>query len=115
MPAFTSILAGAALAASAGGTAYNIVKSNQAADDAKKQAEEQAAKQAQLEAEAKKRAADEESLAASTAARDQARSRQKRMASGAQGRQSTLLTGPLGITGAEGAGQAAGGKTLLGS
>jgi hypothetical protein len=52
-----------------------------------------------------------ESQANAIAVRDAARNRQRAMAAGAQGRRSTMLTGPLGVAG-DASGER---KTLLGS
>jgi hypothetical protein len=83
------------------------------------QAEEsarQAAAQNALLAEARQRQVDEGILGISTASQAEARRRQRSKAALAQGRRSTILTGPLGIPGS-GFGMSGsnfGGKTLLG-
>jgi len=103
----------ATVAVAAGSTAYSINQSNKQKDAAKANIEQQESRQKKLEDDAKARAANEESLAATQAARDAAGKRTRLAAANNQGRSSTILTSPLGITGDAAAPQT-GGKTLLG-
>jgi hypothetical protein len=97
--------------ASVGGTAYGIKKTVDAKNDAQDAAKEQKEQQAKLEAELK----DKELKDQSTDAMLKTRNRQKSLAAGAQGREGTILTSPLGVSDASGAAPGAAGKTLLGA
>lgn len=84
--------------ATAGASVYQTTESNKAAKKAQGFQEEQAAKQDALLKEANDKVGADKALAESNAARDAARTKQRNAAAAAQGRQSTLLTGPLGVT-----------------
>ena len=104
-------LTAAVIGAAVLGTGTALYTSNQSSSQAKKLAGQQQENQNRLENEAKSRIAGQESEANAINVRDQARRRQAGLAAGAQGRQDTILTGPLGVTG-----EAPGGKkTLLGT
>lgn len=96
-----------AAAATVGTSAYSTVQSNKAGKRAENAANDQAQAQKKLLDEAAQKSANDESIAN----RDAAREKQRRAALGAQGRNSTLLTSPLGTVGQP----SAVGKTLLGS
>lgn len=70
-------------------------KAKRAAEDAMNRQTEEGNR---LSQEARDRQANEESAAANAAAQAQARARQRALSAGAQGRNSTILTSPLGIT-----------------
>ena len=114
MAAISSILAGIGAAASAGTTIAGVVEKNKANAAQEQALKEQKESQARLEQEAKDRQANEEAnaLKAKENAALRAASKKKQLAT--QGRSSTLLTGPLGLTGASTSG-GGGGKTLLGA
>lgn len=104
MPAIA--LAGAALALSAH-------QGEQAAESRRKQEQVQRGqqeKQDKLYAEAEQKESEQVETDKVETDRSKIRSRQKRLASNASGRSSTLLTGPLGVTGDSAGGQ----KSLLG-
>lgn len=90
-------------------------------DEAKKKADDAIAAQNTKQEELLQKQTDftakQESNANLIATRDQAKARQKQMALGAQGRQSTILTSPLGVAGSsdQSAGAYAPKKTLLGT
>ena len=93
------------------GAGASLYASNKASNEAKSAMAEQSASQARLESEITSRRANEESEANAINVRDAAKRRQAGLAIGAGGRQDTILTGPLGVTG-----EAPGGKkTLLGT
>ena len=114
MPAVSSVIAavaaGVALTGSA--VAYEAASSDARdnANDAKRQAAEQNAKLLQSQ---RDQVTKEENIASQTKMREQSMARQRALASKAQGRSGTILTSPLGVTGA--APNAAGGKTILGT
>jgi hypothetical protein len=108
-------------AAAAAGTSYSIVSANDAADQADAAAAEQKKQQDKLLAEQKKQSDlakaqidNETNAALNLKNRDSAASRAKALAMNAQGRSSTILTGPLGVPNAGGQPGSAPGKTLLG-
>jgi Flp pilus assembly protein TadB len=107
MPAATTIAVLAATAVAAGGTAYQMSESSKARKEARDATSRQERRQLQLEAEARTRAEQEEAQMGQS----KAKARQKALAAGATGRRDTILTGPLGVPGADTSG---GGKTLLG-
>lgn len=92
---------------------YTESVTSDARDEAFEQKKKTEEKQTALVAETK----DREKVEEVTQQRSNARLRQRALASGTQGRSSTILTSPLGIPGGSGAGgqPAPGGKTLLGS
>lgn len=97
-------------------TGVAIHNANEAKDQAKAQADKQEATQNQLIQDAKdqqQQQKDEENAANVNSEQVRARNRQRMLASGSQGRQSTILTGPLGIPG-DAAPAPAAGKSLLG-
>jgi hypothetical protein len=101
-----------ALVLGGGFAAKSVSDSNKAQKQAGAAAQEQATKSAQMEADFRKQQSDKESSTAMKTTRDAARNRQKAIAAGAQGPQSTILTGPMGNPGDyQGGGQ----KTLLGT
>lgn len=100
-----------AIAATAAATGYQINRANKARRDANQQrSEEQRRQDAQQNAETA-RVKKEEDEGNIRKQRLDARKRQRRVASAGQGRQDTILTGPLGGEGGQAGG---GGKTLLG-
>jgi Flp pilus assembly protein TadB len=112
-------LAAIGAAAAVAGTIYSVKSANDARADARKAVEEQTKTADALAKQSQNRADQEESQATSNTVRDDAKKRQQALSAGAQGRQSTILTSPLGIQGnAAGGTSAAGapppGKTLLG-
>lgn len=120
MAALTSVVAGITALAGIGTSIAQADMAAGSASAARKQAKEQSdaqsARQDALLAEEKQRESDEAVATAATDARSMARSRQKMMASGAQGRRDTILTSPLGISGGDNGygGGASARKTLLG-
>lgn len=90
-----------------GSTAYQVSE----ADSAKARAENTAAGLKQKSDEMNVDLKNQEATADSNLVRDQARTRQKALAAGAQGRRTTLLTGPLGLSDDANAPK----KTLLGT
>lgn len=94
MAVSATILAGAII----GGSVYQGVQANNAQKDAKKAQEEQSQKQDALLKEAKDKSAQDQALLESNATRDAARNKQKNQAMAAMGRQSTILTSPIGVT-----------------
>ena len=95
------------LAVAAGSAAYGIKTQHDAAAEAKKQGKQMEARQLALQSEAEQRAQGEDA----TQAAAQARERQRLLAASATGRQSTVLTSPLGLPGQAPTTQ----KTLIGS
>lgn len=87
------------------------VQSNQDRQHAKGAAEAEQEKQRKLLEEQKKAQQQAEADASAAVSREQARKRQTAGALAAGGRRSTILTGPLGVTGPQDSAQ----KTLLGS
>lgn len=122
--ASSTIIAIAAVAgatAAVGTTAYQIHHGEEMKRSAEQAQDRAINRQSELEKEAKTRAANEESAENQARTRDAAARRQRALAAGAQGRSSTLLTGPSGLSGSSqnmtqaAATPAYGGKTLLGS
>lgn len=91
----------------AGTSIYSASQANKANKRAGAAADEQAASQRKLLDEAKTKSANDTSIAN----RDASREKQRRAALAAQGRNDTLLTGPLGASGTP----ATTGKTILGN
>jgi len=79
-------------------------------NEAKREMKQEAGRQAKLQADAEALAADQEKTAELSTQQRQKRAAQKAMAAGRGGRAGTILTSPLGTTGAP----SSGGKTLLG-
>ncbi len=105
--AITAGIIAASAAVSAGTSIYGAVQSNKAGKKAENAANDQALAQKKLLDEASAKSANDTSIAN----RDAAREKQRRAAASAQGRNSTLLTGPLGAVGTP----SSAGKTILGS
>lgn len=97
MPFVATIIAASA-AVSAGTSIYSAQQTAKAGKEANANAREQADRQNKLLADAKAAQDAERAGAESIAARDAARKRQRAQAASAQGRSSTILTGPLGLT-----------------
>ncbi len=102
MPAAAAIVAVTAVTA--------LVQNNQA-KQARKDGNRIAGEQRADAEAAKKAIADKQAEENSNDARDQAKARQRGLSKGAQGRSSTILTSPLGVTAPAAQAQ----KTLLGS
>lgn len=107
---FTAAIIAASVAVGTGATVYSSIESSKAQKKAGQLAEEQQNQQNALLTEAKNKQAADASQAEGIANRDAARLKQRQAAAAAQGRQDTILTGPLGVTGSA-PGQA---KTILG-
>jgi len=105
--AITASIIAASAAVSAGTSIYGAVQSKKAGKKAENAANDQAIAQQKLLDEAKAKSATDTSIAD----RDAARKKQRNAALAAQGRNSTLLTGPLGVVGDIGST----GKTILGA
>ena len=91
-----TITAIAGLAVSAGAAAYGIKTQHDAAAEAKKAGKEQEARALALQAEARGKAESDDATQSAASARE----RQRLLAASATGRQSTILTSPLGVPGA---------------
>lgn len=103
------IIALAGLALAAGGTTHQVSESNNARRTAKMTGDTQKQKLAAQEAEVAKR----EEVAEQTEIRDEERARLRASSAALGGRQSTILTSPLG-TGSGAIADTAGTKTALG-
>lgn len=120
MPALTSILIGAGVAAQAAGTIAQVNNANASRDQAKKAMDDQNAKEQQLETDAKNQ--QDNQTAQNNAAAQRDADIQKQRGLNQQGRSGTILTGGVGggdsalpTAGASGSSMGAGaGKTILG-
>lgn len=112
MAALTSLLLGIGAAAAAGGTAYNIVSSQNAKADAQKQMDAQNAKQVDLEnqAQAQKDKAAKDQADAELQAQQRKQAKLSAPAT-TDTKGGTILTSPLGVTGNYQRSQ----KTILGA
>lgn len=103
-------LLASAVIASAGASTYQGVQANQDKQAAKGKANEMDTKSKELQREAREQMEGEEAQETAATERAQSRARQRAKVGQAQGRQGTLLTGPLGLVTQAEAAQ----KTLLG-
>ncbi len=97
MPAAVPYLVATAVLTSAGTATYQAVDANQQRQKAKGKDNEAKEQTKRLAEEVNSRRTNEEGAAAAAGVAQTARQRQRRVAAGAQGRRSTIVTGPLGL------------------